>query len=122
MIRIAKYVAERGLGVAQIARVFWWRGSRVVRLPPEFWFEGDELRIERRGASIVLWPDAATLDRGPCDRPVPPPPEVTFAGFLGPTPAVRRPNVEVEAEIRRLFPSAPANDNEPPGLAGRPKP
>jgi antitoxin VapB len=40
----------------QITKAFWLGGSQAVRLPPEFWFEGDEVRIERRGANIVLSP------------------------------------------------------------------
>jgi virulence-associated protein VagC len=40
----------------QITKAFWLGGSQAVRLPPEFWFEGDAVRIERRGSSIVLSP------------------------------------------------------------------
>ena len=42
----------------------------------------------------------------------PPPPGVTFAGFLGPRPVAGRPAAEIEAEVRRLFAQAPANDNQ----------
>jgi len=42
-----------------------------------------------------------------------PPPGVTFAGFLGPRPAAGRSTAEIQAEVRRLFAQAPANDNQP---------
>jgi virulence-associated protein VagC len=97
--------------MAQIATAFWLAGSQAVRLPREFWFEGDELRIERLGALIVLSPIS-----GPSIRPHdyrPPPPDTTFAGFLGPRPIPGRSPTETLAEVRRLFAQGPANDNEP---------
>ena len=99
--------------MAQIATAFWLAGSQAVRLPKEFWFDGDELRIERLGALIVLSPISGP-SVAPGERMYPPPPGVTFAGFLGPRPKPARPAAEVVAEVRRLFAQAAANDNGPP--------
>ncbi len=47
------------------AKVFWSGRSQAVRLPKEFRFDGDEVRIRRHGASIILDPianDWAWLD------------------------------------------------------------
>jgi virulence-associated protein VagC len=102
--------------MAQIATAFWLAGSQAVRLPRKFWFEGEGLRIERLGALIVLSPIS-----GPSIAPREqhgPPPDVNFAGFLGPRPTPQRSAGETIAEVRRLFAQAPANDNEP---AGRPE-
>jgi antitoxin VapB len=38
------------------ARVFWSGRSQAVRLPKEYRFEGDEVRIRRRGAAVILEP------------------------------------------------------------------
>jgi hypothetical protein len=105
--------------VAQIATAFWLAGSQAVRLPKEFWFDGDELRIERLGALIVLSPISGP-SLSPHETLYPPPPGVTFAGFLGPRPKAARPAGEVVAEVHRLFAHAPANDNGPPGPAAHP--
>jgi antitoxin VapB len=40
------------------AKLFWTGRSQAVRLPKEFRFEGDEVRIRRHGASVVLEPIA----------------------------------------------------------------
>ena len=55
-----------------IAKVFWSGRSQAVRLPKEFRFDSDQVRIRRRGNAIILepiahdwqWLDAvtATLD------------------------------------------------------------
>ena len=105
--------------MTQIATAFWYGGTQVVRLPREFWFEGDELRIERLGALIVLSPI-----RGPSVEPRQPsgstdqlnwpPPNTTLAGF-GPGPIPARSAAETLAEVRRVFGQAPANDNAPIG-------
>jgi antitoxin VapB len=55
------------------AKIFWSGRSQAVRLPKEFRFEGEEVRIRRRGSAIVLepitqdwrWLDAIT---GPVDQ------------------------------------------------------
>lgn len=39
-----------------IARLFINGGSQAVRLPKEFRFEGDEVRVRRLGQGIVLEP------------------------------------------------------------------
>ena len=105
--------------MAQIATAFWVAGSQAVRLPQEFWFDGDELRIERLGALIVLSPMSGPSVR-PGDEPSMPPPGVTFAGFLGPRPIPARSAAETIAEVRRLFAQAAANDNKPIGRADVP--
>jgi antitoxin VapB len=58
--------------VLETARVFWSGRSQAVRLPKEFRFEGDEVRIRRHGAAVILEPiatDWAWLDAlaGPLD-------------------------------------------------------
>lgn len=40
----------------EIAKVFWAGRSQAVRLPKAFRFEGDEVRIRRRGAGVILEP------------------------------------------------------------------
>lgn len=47
------------------AKVFWSGRSQAVRLPKEFRFDTDEVRIRRRGAAVILEPvpkDWAWLD------------------------------------------------------------
>jgi antitoxin VapB len=56
----------------EIAKVFWSGRSQAVRLPKEFRVEGDEVRIRRHGAAVILEPipaDWAWLDAlsGPLD-------------------------------------------------------
>jgi len=103
--------------MAQIATTFWLAGSQAVRLPQEFWFDGQELSIERRGSLIVLSPmSGPPVTQGDYM----PPPGVTFAGFLGPRPTPYRSAAETLAEVRRLFAQAAANDNEPTGKAQTP--
>jgi antitoxin VapB len=41
------------------AKLFWSGRSQAVRLPKEFRFEGDEVRIRRHGSAIILEPVAA---------------------------------------------------------------
>jgi antitoxin VapB len=40
------------------ARVFWSGRSQAVRLPKDFRFDTDEVRIRRRGATVILEPVA----------------------------------------------------------------
>ena len=54
------------------AKIFWSGRSQAVRLPKEFRVEGDEVRIRRHGAAVILEPiaaDWAWLDalNGPLD-------------------------------------------------------
>ena len=42
----------------QKAKLFWTGRSQAVRLPKEFRFEGDEVRIRREGQAVVLEPIA----------------------------------------------------------------
>lgn len=42
----------------ETAKLFWSGRSQAVRLPKAFRFEGDEVRIRRRGRSVVLEPIA----------------------------------------------------------------
>lgn len=57
----------------EVAKLFWSGRSQAVRLPKSYRFEGDAVRIRRRGAAVVLEPlpkDWAWLDSvsGPVDR------------------------------------------------------
>jgi antitoxin VapB len=57
----------------ETAKVFWSGRSQAVRLPREFRFDTDEVRIRRRGAAVILEPvarDWAWLDAliGPLDE------------------------------------------------------
>jgi antitoxin VapB len=54
------------------AKIFWSGRSQAVRLPKEFRFDGNEVRIRRHGAAVILEPiltDWAWLDAltGPVD-------------------------------------------------------
>lgn len=69
----------------ETAKIFWSGRSQAVRLPKEFRFDTDEVRIRRHGNAVILEPiahDWAWLDRviGPvdedfardaCEQPVP---------------------------------------------------
>jgi antitoxin VapB len=49
----------------QTAKLFWSGRSQAVRLPKEFRFDGDQVRIRRHGNGVVLEPiseDWAWLD------------------------------------------------------------
>lgn len=49
----------------ETAKVFWSGRSQAVRLPKEFRVEGEEVRIRRHGAAVILEPiavDWAWLD------------------------------------------------------------
>ena len=41
------------------AKLFWSGRSQAVRLPKEFRMDGDEVRIRRQGAAVVLEPIAS---------------------------------------------------------------
>ena len=41
-----------------VARIFWSGRSQAVRLPKEFRFQGEEVRIRRRGNAVILEPIA----------------------------------------------------------------
>ncbi|HWE76602.1 MAG TPA: type II toxin-antitoxin system VapB family antitoxin [Stellaceae bacterium] len=41
------------------AKLFWSGRSQAVRLPKEFRFEGKEVRIRKRGNTVILEPIAA---------------------------------------------------------------
>lgn len=38
------------------AKLFWTGRSQAIRLPKEFRFEGDEVRIRREGKAVVIEP------------------------------------------------------------------
>jgi antitoxin VapB len=40
------------------ARLFWTGRSQAVRLPKEFRFTGDEVRMRRHGSSVIMEPIA----------------------------------------------------------------
>ncbi|MCY4375661.1 MAG: type II toxin-antitoxin system VapB family antitoxin [Spirochaetaceae bacterium] len=44
--------------MAQTAKIFWSGRSQAVRLPKEFRMSGDEVRIRKQGAAVVLEPIA----------------------------------------------------------------
>jgi antitoxin VapB len=49
----------------QRAKIFWSGRSQAVRLPKDFRFPGDEVRIRRHGSAVILEPmaeDWAWLD------------------------------------------------------------
>jgi antitoxin VapB len=55
------------------AKLFWSGRSQAVRLPRDFRFEGEEVRIRRHGDAVILEPiakDWAWLDQitGPLDE------------------------------------------------------
>lgn len=41
-----------------VAKVFWSGRSQAVRLPREYRFDADEVRIRRRGKAVILEPIA----------------------------------------------------------------
>jgi antitoxin VapB len=50
----------------ETAKIFWTGRSQAVRLPKEFRFEADEVRIRRQGNAVILEPiakDWQWLDR-----------------------------------------------------------
>ena len=47
---------------AQRAKVFWTGRSQAVRLPKEFRFVGDEVKIYRHGNQVILEPDSVACD------------------------------------------------------------
>ena len=56
----------------ETAKIFWSGRSQAVRLPKEFRFETDEVRIRRQGNTVILEPlaqDWQWLDKvvGPVD-------------------------------------------------------
>jgi antitoxin VapB len=52
--------------VGHLAKIFWSGRSQAVRLPKEFRFEGEQVRIRREGDKVILEPvedDGAWIDR-----------------------------------------------------------
>lgn len=45
-----------------VARIFWSGRSQAVRLPKEFRFDAEEVRIRRRGSAVILEPVADSWD------------------------------------------------------------
>ncbi len=57
----------------ETAKLFWSGRSQAVRLPKEFRFEGDAVRIRRQGKAVILEPVAQDWswlddDLGPFDQ------------------------------------------------------
>ena len=48
--------AERATATPDKAKLFWTGRSQAVRLPKEFRFDGDAVRIRREGRKVVLEP------------------------------------------------------------------
>jgi antitoxin VapB len=46
----------------QTAKLFWSGRSQAVRLPKEFRFDGNEVRIRRHGNAVILEPIAENWD------------------------------------------------------------
>jgi antitoxin VapB len=75
------------------AKVFWSGRSQAVRLPKQFRFEGQEVRIRRHGTGVLLEPIATDWDwldkiTGPLDADF-------IAAVLEPqTPALERPEID----------------------------
>jgi antitoxin VapB len=46
----------------QTAKIFWTGRSQAVRLPKEFRFDADEVRIRRHGSAVILEPVADDWD------------------------------------------------------------
>ncbi|HET6430299.1 MAG TPA: type II toxin-antitoxin system VapB family antitoxin [Phycisphaerae bacterium] len=44
------------------AKLFMSGRSQAVRLPKEFWFEGDEVGIKRVGSAVLLFPKDKAWD------------------------------------------------------------
>jgi antitoxin VapB len=42
----------------QTARIFWSGRSQAVRLPKEFRFPGEQVRVRRHGSAVILEPIA----------------------------------------------------------------
>jgi antitoxin VapB len=51
------YIGLRGR-IMETARIFWSGRSQAVRLPKEFRFDTDEVRIRRHGSGLILEPIA----------------------------------------------------------------
>jgi len=46
----------------QTAKIFWTGRSQAVRLPKDFRFDADEVRIRRHGSAVILEPVADDWD------------------------------------------------------------
>ena len=46
--------------MAQTAKLFWSGRSQAVRLPKEFRLAGNEVRIRKQGAAVILEPSPPT--------------------------------------------------------------
>ena len=51
-------MATDGWLAMERAKVFWSGRSQAVRLPKDFRFQGDEVRIRRHGNAVILEPIA----------------------------------------------------------------
>ena len=75
-----------------IAKVFWSGRSQAVRLPKDFRFEGDAVRIRRRGQSVILEP---IVDNWTWLEAVVGPLDDEFVRFVSEEPAAQdRPRLE----------------------------
>ena len=54
--------------MSKTAKLFWSGRSQAVRLPKEFRMEGNEVRIRKRGAAVVLEPHRLGLGVARRDR------------------------------------------------------
>lgn len=66
MSTVKRKTAKVAAPIPDQAKIFWTGRSQAIRLPKEFRFEGDAVRIKREGRRVVLEPienDWAWLDQ-----------------------------------------------------------
>jgi antitoxin VapB len=56
MTTAKRKAAKAAAAIPDQAKIFWTGRSQAVRLPKEFRFEGDAVRIRREGRRVVLEP------------------------------------------------------------------
>ncbi len=100
--------------MSQIGKIIQIGLYQAVCVPRDFWLGGDDVRIERRGQSIIITP----LSTPPMAQAMPVPIARSLAGEqisdAGMSPFERRRrDAAVTAEILRTMFLPPANDNQP---------
>ena len=61
-LRFSKYCQYRFMSKPHFARIFQNGSSQAVRLPKEFRFEGDRVRVRRLGTGVLLEPITLDVD------------------------------------------------------------
>jgi antitoxin VapB len=49
-------VSIKGSDIVEIAKIFWSGRSQAVRLPKDFRFDTDRVRVRRKGSTVILEP------------------------------------------------------------------